>query len=192
MTVLYKGVGVRTFLYGASPRTEFRARMPTLPGNVDSIMRHVALGTTASPYISLTRSYGVAEGYARDAGRAFPTHALPAYVYEFDISTPLPSAIVEVIDPVAEVAARNQNPLLPISYHHDGTADFLLGVIDPNTMAAHLNAVIRTPKGSAPTPRPAKLTIELETIVRALRDAEVLVRGVISNADVTIIRHEVW
>ena len=82
--------------------------MPTLPGNVDSIMRHVALGTTASPYISLTRSYGVAEGYARDAGRAFPTHALPAYVYEFDISTPLPTAIVEVIDPVAEVAARNQ------------------------------------------------------------------------------------
>jgi hypothetical protein len=163
MTVLYKGVGVGTFLYGASPRTEFRARMPTLPGNVDSIMRHVALGTTASPYISLTRSYGVAEGYARDAGRAFPTHALPAYVYEF-----------------------------AISYHHDGTADFLLGVIDPNTMAAHLNAVIRTPKGSAPTPRPAKLTIELETIVRALRDAEVLVRGVISNADVTIIRHEVW
>jgi hypothetical protein len=140
--------------------------MPNIPGNVDSLMRHIALGTTASPYISFTRSYGVAEGYAVEAGRAFPTAAAPAYVYEFNISDP-PPPTMEVIDPVAVVAAHNQNPLLPISYHHDGTADFLLGVIDPNRMSAHLNAPIRTPKGSAPTPRSAKLTIQLETIVRA-------------------------
>jgi hypothetical protein len=190
MTFLYKGVGVGTFLHSAIPITEFRARIPSIPGNIDSIMRHITLGTTASPYISLTRSYGVAEGYAVEAGRVFPTAAVPAYVYEFNISDP-PPAGVEVIDPVAEVAAHNQNPLLPISYHHDGAADFLLGVIDPNRMAAHLNAPIRTPKGSAPTARPANLTIQLETIVRALRDAEVLVRGIIRSTDVTIIRHEV-
>src|SRR5438034_8630637 len=130
MTVLYKGVGVGTFLHGIDLRaTGLRPRMPNLPGNIDSIMRHIARGTTASPYISLTRSYGVAEGYALDAGRAFPIAAVPAYVYEIDIPSPPPSGMV-VIDPVAVVAANHTNPLIPISYHHDGTADFLLGVVD--------------------------------------------------------------
>jgi hypothetical protein len=192
MTVLYKGVGIGTYLHNFDLRAiGLSPHMPTLPLNIDAVMRHIARGTTASPYISLTRSYGVAEGYALDVGRAFPTAATPAYVYEIDIPNPHPPGMT-VIDPVVEVSANHNNPLIPISYHHDGTPDFLLGVVDPNGMAAHLNAPIRTPKGSTPTPRAANLTIQLETIVRALRDAEVLVAGVIRNTDVTIIRHDVW
>jgi hypothetical protein len=121
--------------------------------------------------------------YARDASRVFPTAANPAYVYEIEIPDPPPSGMA-VLDPVAEVSGQNSNPLLAISYHHDGDMNFLLGVVDPNGMAAHLRAPIRTPPGGAATPRTANLTIELETLVRALRDSEVLVPGTIPAANV--------
>jgi hypothetical protein len=119
--------------------------------------------------------------YARDAGRVFPTAADPAYVYEIDIPDPPPSGLI-VRDPVAEVSGQNPNLLVAISYHHDGDMNFLLGVVDPSGMAVHLNALTRHPPGSAATPRAANLTIELETLVRALRDAEVLVHGTIPAA----------
>lgn len=193
MTILYKGVGVGTFLHKADLRaTGLVAHMPALSCDTDTIIRHIRNGTTTTPCISLTRSYGVAEDYARNGGRAFPTASAPAYVYEFDIPTDPPPAGMVVIDPVSNIAARNSNPLASPSYHHDGNMSFLLGVVDPSGMAMHLNAPIRTPMGSSPTPRSANLSPELETLVRALRDAEVLALGVIRNMDVAIIRHDVY
>jgi hypothetical protein len=125
-----------------------------------------------------------------DASRAFPTSATPAYVYEIDIPDPPPTGVT-VIDPVVAMAAHHNNPLASPSYHHDGDMNFLLGVVDPAGMLAHLSTPIRAPKGSAPTPRPANLSIALETFVRALRDAEVLVLGAIPNTHV-INRHDVF
>lgn len=174
MPRLYKVVGLGTFLHAIDLALHgISSRMPTAPANVDAVMPHVARGTTTSPFISLTRSYGVAQDYDRNAGRIFPTRATPAYVYAIDIPDPPPTGMA-VIDPVIEVA-RHLNPLASPSYHHDGDMNFLLGVVDPNGMAAFLNNPVLSPAGSTPTPRPANLTIELETIVRALRDAEVLV-----------------
>jgi hypothetical protein len=191
MTVLYKGVGVGTYLHSLDLRAVgINAQMPALPYSAAAIMQHIARGTTASPCISLTRSYGVAEEYAVDASRASPTAANPAFVYEIDIPDPAPRGIT-VIDPVAEVALGNNNPLVSPSYHHDGNMDFLLGVVDPVGMNAHLNTRIRTPRGTAPTPRPANLTIQLETFVRALRDAEVLVVGSIPN-NYVLRRYDVY
>jgi len=95
-----------------------------------------------------------------------------------------------VIDPVIEVSAH-LNPLASPSYHHDGDMNFLLGVVNPNRMAAFLKNPILTPMGSTPTLRPANLSIELETIVRALRDAEVLIFGAIPNSRV-VLRHDVY
>jgi len=69
--------------------------------------------------------------------------------------------------------------------------NFLLVVVDPAGMVAYRAALIRVPKGSAPTPRPANLSLELETFVRALRDAEVLVLGAIPHTHV-INRHDVF
>jgi hypothetical protein len=153
-------------------------------------MNHIARATTSSPCISLTRSYGVAEEYAVDGSRALPTSTNPAYVYEIDIPDPAPAAMT-VLDPVVVVASNQNNPLASLSYQHDGDMDFLLGVVDPAGMAAYLGTPIRVPKGGAPTPRPANLTIELETVVRALRDAEVLVLGAIPSPHV-VDRHDVF
>ena len=81
MPRFYKGVGVGTFLHLTDLRaTGVNSRMPGSPYNVNTVMQHIARGTTESPCISLTRSYGVAEEYAIDASRAFPTSATPAYV----------------------------------------------------------------------------------------------------------------
>jgi hypothetical protein len=191
MPRFYKGVGVGTHLHGFDLRAVgINAQMPALPCNLNTVMNHIARATTTSPCISLTRSYGVAEEYAVDASRATPTAANPAFVYEIDIPDPAPGGM-RVIDPVIEVASGNNNPLASLSYHHDGNMDFLLGVVDPTGMVHHLGAHIRTPLGAMPTPRPANLSIELETFVRALRDAEVLVVGAIPNTHV-LIQHPVY
>lgn len=192
MARFYKGVRAGTFLHqGPDLRTiGISARMPSSPYNIDAVMHHVARGTTTSPCISLTRSYGVAEDYAKAPGRVFPTAANPAYVYEIEIPDPAPSGIT-LIDPVALVAANNNNPAISPSYHHDGDMNFLLGVVDPIKMIVHLNTPIRVPLGSAPTPRAANLSLQLETCVRALRDAEVLVLGAIPSNHV-VLRHDVY
>jgi hypothetical protein len=166
------------------------ATMPGSPYNMDAVMHHIARGTTTSPCISLTRSYGVAMDYAIRGSRAFPTKTKPAYVYVVDIPHPPPTGVT-VIDPVALVAANHSNPLVSPSYHHDGDMEFLLGVIDPVKMVAYLNNPIRVPPGSAPTPRPANLSLQLETYVRTLRDAEVLVLGAIPNTHV-VNRYDVY
>jgi hypothetical protein len=160
----YKGVGVGTFFHGTDLRISgLSARSPAASYTVNVAMQHIARATTNSPCISLSRSYGVAEMYARDASRAFPTSANPDFVYEVDIPDPPPRGVT-VVDPVIEVAAQNANPLISISYHHDGDMNFLLGVANPIGMSAHLTAPAKQPGGSGGAPRAPKLTIELETL----------------------------
>jgi len=191
MPRFYKGVGVGTHLHQFDLRAVgINARMPALPFNLNSVMHHIARGTTTSPCISLTRSYGVAEEYAIDASRATPTATIPAFVYEIDIPDPAPRGML-VVDPIVEVGSGINNPLASPSYHHDGDMDFLLGVVDPTGMVHHLGAYIRTPQGTTPAVRSANLSLELETLVRALRDAEVLVIGTIPNTHV-LVQHPVY
>jgi hypothetical protein len=191
MALFYKGVGVGTFLHPADLRVSgISPRAPGALYDVNAAMQHIARATTNSRCVSLTKSYGVAEMYARDASRAFPTVATPAYVYHIVIDDP-PPAGVEVRDPVAEVARINSNPLISPSYHHDGDMNFLLGVVNPTAMAVHLTPPIRQPPGGTGTSRAANLSIELETFVRALRDAEVLVVGTIP-ATCVIDRNDVY
>lgn len=72
-------------------------------------MMHTARTTTDSPYVSLSRSYGVALDYALAAGRALPTPAVPAYVYEIELDDPLPTGLV-LLDPIQEVAKGVPSP----------------------------------------------------------------------------------
>lgn len=111
----------------------------------------------------------------------------PAFVYEIELDDP-PSMQIEVIDPVVELAKSSGSPLAHNTYHHDGDMDFLLGVVDPIRMKACLESEVRNPPGSGATPRPANLSITLETMVRALRDAEILVIGTIPSTNVTATR----
>lgn len=191
MAIFYKGVGVGTFLHGTDLRVN--GLVPRRPGaaySVNAIIQHIARGTSYSPCVSLTRSYGVAEMYALD-GRARPTQRRPAYVYQLDIPDPSPVPLL-VKDPIHEIAAANSNPLAPKSYHHDGDMTFVLGVVDPVTLGAHLTVPVRVPRGLTATAgvQPT-LSIELEAMVRALRDAEILVVGIIP-ASLFVNRFDVY
>lgn len=133
---------------------------------------------TVSPFISLTQSFGVAEMYAF-AGRTAPTVIHPGHVWEIAINDP-PPAGVAVLDPVVEIANSFPSALAQFSYHHDGDQNFLLGVVDPPNLglSMHLHTRVREPPGrdGARTPN---LSAELQALVRALRDSEVLVIGTI-------------
>ena len=136
------------------------------------LVQHIARGTTISPFVSLTRSYGIACGYAL-SGEELPTAAQPAYVYQVEIEE-RDGHETKLLDPVATIARQLQSPYEWKSYHHDGESSFLLGVVDPDRHAAELKRDALFPPGDRPTPRAPQLHAELEAMVRALRDAEVL------------------
>ena len=186
-TLFYKGVGVGTHHHPTDLRTT--GIMPRAPGALDEIavQRHIARGTPFSPCISLTRSYGVAENYARNYGLAAPTAARPAYVYEVEIPD---DPGIAIIDPVDFIASRHANPLVSPSYHHDGDQDFLGFVAYPGAYVGVVPHAPRPPGMSGAGTYPVHRSTELDTIVFALRDAEVLVHGGISKAWITI-RHDI-
>src|SRR5712691_2721501 len=172
MTVLYRGAGVGTWWHDHDARlTGFTPQCPGTPPSVDQVMSHIAK-TTATPHISLTRSYPIAYGYAL-FGRVSPSPNNPAYVYEIELSEPLPRGL-QLVDPVKELAPALPCPVADISYQHDGPYTFLLGVVDPVWHGDCLMALCPQPPRSVATARPPNLTPQLEALVRVLRDAEIL------------------
>ena len=168
----------------------FTAQAPRLSHSRSRLVNHITRGTVTSPYISLTQSYGVAWSYAVFFGRTQPTQQNPAYVYEVELNDPLPNGLV-LLDPVKIIASPTPSPPAAIPYHHDGLPNFLLGVVNPSTMGHHLTTPIIQPPPGSGTPRPANLALELEAIVRALRDAELLAFGPIP-ANCVLNRYPVW
>ena len=178
MAIFYRGAGINTYWYLNDPIEQgFIARDPRMTPTINRQMLHIARSTVNSPFISLTRSYGVAWHYAMVSSERVPTPEDPAYVHEIEIQEPLPAGL-QLLDPVKEVAQMLPSP--PSSgppYQHDGLPDFLLGVVDPGRMGDFLIQYAMQPPASEGTPRSPNLTIELETLVRALRDAEILAHG---------------
>jgi hypothetical protein len=190
MAIFYKGISPGTHWHGTNLRlTGLSPRPPGMSPSLDGLMRHICDGTTHSCYISLSRSYGVARAYAC-MGRIPPSPSNSGHVYVVEINAVSPP-IAAVIDPVAEIASQNASSLARLSYHHDGDQNFLLGVVDPTNMSHHLASPVQDPPGSARPPRQAHLSKELQTLVSALRDAEILVAGTIPSTCFTI-RHDVW
>ncbi len=181
MPIFYRGAGIGTYWHTNDARLNgFTPQSPGTMGSLSRLMNHIARGTTNSPFVSMTRSYGVALSYALLAGRTYPTPTNPAYVYEIEINDPLPAGL-QLFDPAKEVAASVPTPL-GLSYYHDGAPEFLLGVVSPTRMRRFLTAPYPQPPPRGGTSRPPNLTIELETLVRALRDAEILAIGTIPAA----------
>jgi len=182
--VFYRGAGVGTYWHQHDGRlTGFTAHNPTGGRDLAALIGHIRAGTTFSAFISLTRSYGVAFDYAM-AGRKRATKTKPAYVYEIKISNPLPAGLV-VIDPVNHIASEFSDPINNRSYQHDGDQNFLLGIINPTAMRVHLKRQCRQPEPAQGVRRPPNLSHELETLVRALRDAELLAVASIPSTCVT-------
>jgi hypothetical protein len=193
MPIFYRGAGVGTYWHENDARLNgFTSKKPGAIHSIDRLMKHVARADVNSPYISLTRSYGVAYWYAALFGHAqlTATETNPGYVYEIELSHPLPAGL-HLLDPVKEVTKAAPGPLDSISYQHDGLPDFLLGVINHREMGHFLTTPCLQPPPGGGTPRRPNLTIQLETLVRALRDAEILAVGNIPAAYIRS-RHNVW
>jgi hypothetical protein len=180
MAIFYRGAGINTYWYLNDPIEQgFVARAPRMTPTTTRQMLHIARSTVNSPFVSLTRSYAVAWHYAMVSSERVPTAEDPAYVHEIEIQEPLPPGL-HLLDPIKEVAQMLPSPTSSVPpYQHDGLPDFLLGVVDPGRMENFLTQYAKQPPSSEGTPRPPNLTIELETLVRALRDAEILAHGII-------------
>ena len=185
MPIFYRGAGIGTYWHQHDARrTGFKAHYPGAgrSSQVSRLVQHIARGTTISPFVSLTRSYGIACGYAW-SGDELPTSFQPAYVYQIEIEEQ-DGHETTLLDPVTAIAKQLQSPYEWKSYHHDGQASFLLGVVDPDGHAGEMQRTALFPPGDRPTPRPPQLHAELEALVRALRDAEVLAVGAIAKPQV--------
>jgi hypothetical protein len=182
MPVFYKGIGPGTYWSGTDLRLVGLApRAPGLSQSNNAIATHIADGLTdSSCYISLTSSYSVARDYAMN-GRVPPSPTQPGHVYVIELNHPLSAPVVGVIDPVHQLVQAYGNPLIPGTYQHDGSQNLLLGIVDPANMGHHLSAHVSDPPGSARSRRPARRSKELEAVVMALRDAEILVVGTLPN-----------
>lgn len=190
MPLFYRGVAAGSHHSTMDYRlTGLTPRHPGTKGGLQAMMSHITHGATHSPYMSLTRSYSIAEGYAY-TGVVPPSRTSPGYVYEIQID-PRPPQGLALMDPVCVVADANRDPYTHHSYHHKGDRNFLLGLVNPSSMGA----VLLTPAGNQPqsarTPSAPGVSIDLEALVRALRDAEILAVGAIPSS-CFVNRHEVY
>lgn len=182
MATFYKGAGIGTHWHiNDSREVGFTAISPTTRHTIEALVTHIAKGTANSPYISLTRSYAVAWDYAMNGGTEIPTSINPGYVYEIEINISLLSQL-KLFDPIKEVAIDLPVPIDVNSeeeisfYQHNGLPNFLLGVVNPRDMSDF--QVGRQPQPPGPgVPCPPNLTPQLEALVNALRDAEILAYG---------------
>ena len=173
MPTFYRGAGLDTYWHTNDSReVGFTARAPdTLPTTAE-LITHIATNTMNSPYVSLTCSYRVAVSYAMLGGRRRPTREQPAYLYEIQINEPLPIGI-RLIDPIKEIAPILPDPTVEEvhRYQHGGYPNFLLGIVHPR---------LRSFLAGQPLPSP-----QLKALVRALRDAEILILGALPASCVT-------
>lgn len=188
MAIFFRGDGPGSHWHVNDPRLS--GFIPHFPGALPSdsrLLTHIACASTRSPYISFSRSFGVAQAYALVGPGGMATRSTPGYVWEIEISD---DKGCRVLDPVVEIARALPHPCEELSYQHDGSPRFLLGIVDP----IHLGHATREwrvrPPGSGGTLRTPNLSVPLEAMVRALRDAEVLVQGNVPAAFVRN-RHEV-
>lgn len=184
MAVFYRGAGVGTYWQFNDARIRgFTPQSPGVTATVDSLMDHIVQGTVTSPFVSLTRSYGVAFDYAKNFGRKRPTAANPGHVYRIEINDP-PLPGLELWDPIVYLGQYLPTPFEP-PYQHDGLPNFLLGIVAPVRMKRYRAASYVPPPPGGGTPRSPNLSKQLETLVRALRDAEILAVGTIPAACIT-------
>ena len=191
MAIFYRGAAIGTYWHANDARLSgFTPQQPSQQPSLDRLMNHIVYGTVTSPYVSLTRSYGIALNYAIELSRTPPSATDPAFVYEIEIADPLPPGL-SVLDPLREVVESFPQPESDYTYHHNGDNRYLLGVINPTSMRRYLRQMVKQPPPGGGTPSSPLLTLQLQTIVRALRDAEVLAFGTIPRSALRA-RYGVW
>jgi hypothetical protein len=188
MAIFYRGAGVGTWWHKNDPRhSGFTPQASGMPPGLDRLMAHISHGTKDSPYVSLTRSYGVARSYALKAGHIPPTPTSPALVWEIELTDPLPAGLT-LYDPVQVVAAEVPTPTSGNPYQHDGAQNTLIALID-TSQASLLKEPCPMPRGCNPPHPLPHISTHIRAIVFALRDAELLALGTIPRHCIRA-RHE--
>lgn len=183
MALFYRGAGIGTPWHINVRNPKITGFNPWNPGGVsatcDRILQHVGNANTQSPYVSLTRSFHVAWSYAIAGKTGMATSANPGYVYEIELTDhDLGSGKgLELIDPVKEIAAALIQPNVTPSYQHDGDQNLLLGIVGQRRRFRRYLTMLPLQPPGLPGPNPARVSLELRTFTRALRDAEILAVG---------------
>lgn len=180
MPLFWRGAPIGSYWHITDARLSgFTAHSPGITPSIDRMIQHISQGTAISPFISLSRSYAVAWSYAVILSGTKASVSQPAYVYEVELSNPLPRGL-ELVDPINDISTDRSDPLRGCPYHHNGLPSFLLGVVD-SAMKNHLYVNPPCPPvgGSTVSSDFPTVSEELRTLVRALRDSEILAIGAI-------------
>lgn len=175
---LYKGAARGTHWHSNNARLSgFLASAMPQTGN--GVVRHITNYSNPSPYLSFSSSFAIARRYALLGPGGVATQATPGYVYEIDLQAAAFQFLI--LNPVDEVSSLSNGHL---AHHHEGDAQLIsevaLGVSPPST-APRCGGKMHIPGISG----------ELQALIFAIRDAEVLISG---NVPPTVIvrRHDVY
>jgi len=189
LAIYYRGAGVGTWWHERDTRDQgLTPKNTDAAHSLDRLMHHIGRADYNNPHVSLTLSYGIACEYAR-LGRLAAPQQRPGYVYQVEISAPLPAGL-QLLDPIKEIGGAVPPPPADIPYQHDGNFDFILGVIKPELRHLLSRPIAQSPPEGG-TARSPNLSLQLETLLRTLRDAEVLALGTIPRDHVQDW-YEVW
>ncbi len=191
MARLFKGAGPGTYWWTNNAQLVGGfSSPPGRPRNAAAVVNHIVVSSHPSPYVSFTASYAVAFEYALSGPAGVATSANPGYVYEIDTSILTGPSTLTLIDPVRKVASAHNVALNgTIPTHHDGGPDLILGIAN-RTLHGHLLTTPPRRLGATP-PRGPVVTDDLNALVFALRDAEVLAAGGVPPACI-VNRHAVY
>jgi hypothetical protein len=167
VTVVFKGASAGSYWHSHdASKTGFTSSAGRQ--SIDALVEHIiAQKSGRSPYISFSASYAVALEYARSGDG-------DGVVYQVNLTHQNP------IDPLHAIAGKNCFPLsetqLPLLTHHDGIPQFIQSLVGGKTDLLY-----------KPTPRPTQTHMrtpprcsrELQAMIFALRDAEILAVGMI-------------
>ena len=172
--ILYKGAGPGSHWWSTNAQLSGFTVAAAVQG-VARMVRHITAFSHPSPYLSFSASFAIAREYALagPAGQASQTQ--PGRVYEID-TTLVPGSMV-LSDPVRDIVGSN--PALTVARlptHHDGAQNLILGIASPILHGAVLTSPPARVPGNALQTGPA-VQSELQAVVFALRDAEVLIGG---------------
>jgi hypothetical protein len=172
MPLFYKGVAYGTHWYDKyDSRHGFWAPKPEKLDEDLEIINHISNGGSAqSPFLSVTTSYGVALSYAKNKQLVNGTILeLEGLIYVID-SDQEPG--LRIIDPVKRIA---EGLKAPHDYHHSGSRNCLLELIEPGVTGLKEEVLFPKPPGNQGVE--THFSAELKTMVYALRDSEILIFG---------------
>lgn len=182
MKTLFKGAGPGTHWHVNDPRIGGFTLSGALSPTVNATVNHITAFSVNSPYLSFSTSFAVAREYALWGPAGPATQANPGYVYQVDLS--VLSAAPALIDPVQHISSSNGHQP---AHSHNGGYELIAEVaqVDPPT-----TTFTRPYHQNGSTCHPT-ITDELQALIRAIRDAEILIHGAVPHGAV-VYRHVVY